>query len=91
MKSNILIKTIILTLIFSKSSFAFNECNKVVNNSSKNIKFLEIVINGERKLLTELGRKLIKFEQIKKAMEIGGYTKALSKYKNFEKKKKIQI
>jgi hypothetical protein len=90
LKSNILIKTIILTLIFSKSSFAFNECNKVVNNSSKNIKFLEIVINGERKLLTELGRKLIKFEQIKKAMEIGGYTKALSKYKNFEKKKRYK-
>ena len=91
MKSNILIKTIIFLLIFSKNSFAFNECNKVVNKSSKNIKFLEIVIDGERKLLTELGRKLIKFEQIKKAIEIDGHTKALNKYKNFEKKKKIQI
>ena len=90
MKSNILIKTIIFLLIFSKSSFAFNECNKVVNKSSKNIKFLEIVIDGERKLLTELGRKLIKFEQIKKAIEIDGYTKALNKYKNFEKKKRYK-
>ena len=82
MKYNILIRTIILLLIFSESSFALNECKKTTNNFS-DINFLEIVVNNERKFLKELGTKLIKFGQVKKADKIGDNSKILNATKNF--------
>jgi len=90
LKSNILIKTIILLLVFSESSFALNECKKITNNFSKNIKFLEIVIDNERKFLKTLGTKLIKFGKGKKAAKIGEYSKNPNVYKNFDRKKKYK-
>lgn len=90
MKSNILIKTIILLLVFSESSFASNECKKITNNFSKNIKFLEIVINNERKFLKTLGTKLIKFGKGTRAEKIGEYPKKPDVYKNFDRRKKYK-
>ena len=90
MKYNILIRTIILLLIFSESSFALNECKKITNNFSDNINFLEIVVNNERKFLKELGTKLIKFGQVKKAEKIGDNSKIFNATKNFNKKRKYK-
>ncbi|WP_075534797.1 hypothetical protein [Candidatus Pelagibacter communis] len=90
LKFNILIKILIFYLTFCQGSYAIDECKNNSHNMIDKIKYLEIVIDNERKYLTEVGRKLIKYSRGKNAENKGDKAKAIEEYKNFGKKRRYK-
>ena len=75
MKYNILIKSIIFALFLFSTSYA--ECINIKNhNISKDLNFIEIKINNERKFLTEISRKLLNYQKME--------------YRGFDRKRKYK-